>query len=56
MKILKYSLCGIVIITLGFILLLTTPILLLVDGGMDMLTVVFEPTVLKNLLTAKVQA
>lgn len=56
MKILKYLLFSVIIFALGLILLLTTPILLLVDGGMDMLTVVFEPTVLKNLLTAKVQA
>jgi len=56
MKILKYLLFGVIIFMMGSILLLTTPILLLVDGGMDMLTVVFEPTVLKNLLTAKVQA
>jgi hypothetical protein len=56
MKILKYIILGFVTVVLGCILLLTTPILFLIDGGIDILAFAAEPTIFKDLFTEKINS
>lgn len=52
MKLLKYFLSALIFLVMVVIVLLTTPIFLLIDGGMGLLQTILAPTAFGKVLTS----